>query len=150
MEWHRGIRRTRIDFNEPTIIGSTNGIGNSKANNNGSVAITNKKVNTESFSNLAQLAAWGLPAVQTVAVLVARVVDADELLGKFKFPVLGFYVLDWVVLFVSRWKGLLTGRINIKKAYAKDGHAQNKKIQWVVCLFLMCCKNTRHLKSICI
>lgn len=84
MEWHRGIRRTRIDFNEPTIIGSTNGIGNSKANNNGSVAITNKKVNTESFSNFAQLAAWGLPAVQTVAVLVARVVDADELLGKFK------------------------------------------------------------------
>lgn len=82
MEWHRGIRRTRIDFNEPTIIGSTNGIGNSKANNNGSVAITNKKVNTESFSNLAQLAAWGLPAVQTVAVLIARVVDADELLGK--------------------------------------------------------------------
>lgn len=81
MEWHRGIRRTRIDFNEPTIIGSTNGIGNSKANN-GSVAITNKKVNTECFSNLAQLAAWGLPAVQTVAVLIARVVDADELLGK--------------------------------------------------------------------
>uniref|UniRef100_T1H1E4 Frizzled/Smoothened 7TM domain-containing protein n=1 Tax=Megaselia scalaris TaxID=36166 RepID=T1H1E4_MEGSC len=35
------------------------------------------------WNNLAQLAAWGLPAVQTVAVLVARVVDADELLESF-------------------------------------------------------------------
>lgn len=29
-----------------------------------------------------QLAAWGLPALQTVAVLVLRDVDADELTGN--------------------------------------------------------------------
>lgn len=31
-----------------------------------------------------QLATWGLPALQTVAVLVLRDVDADELTGKFQ------------------------------------------------------------------
>lgn len=30
-----------------------------------------------------QIAAWGLPAAQTVAVLVLRDVDGDELTGKF-------------------------------------------------------------------
>lgn len=37
----------------------------------------------EAYSSLTQLAAWGLPALQTVAVLVARLVDADELLGNY-------------------------------------------------------------------
>ncbi|XP_055641785.1 frizzled-4 [Toxorhynchites rutilus septentrionalis] len=35
-----------------------------------------------SYSTLFQLAAWGLPAVQTVVVLVVRLVDADELFGS--------------------------------------------------------------------
>lgn len=33
-------------------------------------------------SNLASFIAWGLPAFQTAAVIVARLVDADELIGK--------------------------------------------------------------------
>lgn len=37
--------------------------------------------NKETHGNLTLLAAWGLPALQTVAVLVTRLVDADELLG---------------------------------------------------------------------
>uniref|UniRef100_A0A8D8FCJ9 Frizzled-4 n=1 Tax=Culex pipiens TaxID=7175 RepID=A0A8D8FCJ9_CULPI len=35
-----------------------------------------------SYNTLFQLAAWGLPALQTVVVLVVRLVDADELFGK--------------------------------------------------------------------
>ncbi|EDV73626.1 frizzled, partial [Culex quinquefasciatus] len=34
-----------------------------------------------SYNTLFQLAAWGLPALQTVVVLVVRLVDADELFG---------------------------------------------------------------------
>lgn len=34
------------------------------------------------YSNYDTLIAWGIPALQTVAVLVARFVDADELLGE--------------------------------------------------------------------
>lgn len=37
----------------------------------------------QGVSSLLHLAAWGLPAAQTVAVLVRRDVDADELTGKF-------------------------------------------------------------------
>lgn len=35
------------------------------------------------FCSLTHLVAWGLPVVQTVAVIMAQLVDADELLGKF-------------------------------------------------------------------
>lgn len=42
------------------------------------------KFRTDSYSSLTQLTAWGVPALQTVAVLVSRFVDADELLGKWK------------------------------------------------------------------
>lgn len=42
-----------------------------------------KKKNGEIHGTFTQLAAWGLPALQTVAVLVARLVDAEELLGLF-------------------------------------------------------------------
>lgn len=34
------------------------------------------------YTNYNTLIAWGIPALQTVAVLVARFVDADELLGE--------------------------------------------------------------------
>jgi len=33
-------------------------------------------------NNFVCFVAWGLPAFQTAAVIVARFVDADELLGK--------------------------------------------------------------------
>jgi Frizzled/Smoothened family membrane region len=51
-----------------------------------SATINNNDGNTEkdsSYGFVIQLIAWGLPAVQTIAVLVARLVDADELLGKY-------------------------------------------------------------------
>ncbi|XP_055376662.1 frizzled-4 [Condylostylus longicornis] len=81
LKWHRGIRSSRLDSNEPVVNATnTNNNVNNKINNG---TITNKKNirNKETFSNLAQLAAWGLPALQTGAVLVTRLVDADELLG---------------------------------------------------------------------
>lgn len=37
----------------------------------------------QGFSTVAAVAAWGLPAAHTIAVLVTRDVDADELTGKF-------------------------------------------------------------------
>lgn len=78
MEWHRGIRRARSDINEPAVVSTSN---NNNNNNNNKLS-KNKK--NETFSTLSQLAAWGLPALQTVAVLVARNVDADELLGELR------------------------------------------------------------------
>lgn len=41
-----------------------------------------KSAGTSKYSNYNTLIAWGIPALQTVAVLVARFVDADELLGE--------------------------------------------------------------------
>lgn len=55
---------------------------------NESLAETPIEKNKDNHSTPTQLAAWGIPALQTVAVLVARFVDADELLGmltKFSF-----------------------------------------------------------------
>lgn len=46
-----------------------------------SLAETPLEKNKDNHSTPTQLAAWGIPALQTVAVLVARFVDADELLG---------------------------------------------------------------------
>jgi len=37
----------------------------------------------QGFSTIAAVAAWGLPAAHTIAVLVTRDVDADELTGRF-------------------------------------------------------------------
>lgn len=39
----------------------------------------------QGFSTVASVAAWGLPAAQTIAVLVTRDVDADELTGELLF-----------------------------------------------------------------
>lgn len=38
----------------------------------------------QGFSTVGSVAAWGLPAAHTIAVLVTRDVDADELSGKFQ------------------------------------------------------------------
>lgn len=43
---------------------------------------TGDKNKGDSYNSVTQLAAWGLPALQTVSVLVVRLVDADELLGN--------------------------------------------------------------------
>ena len=39
----------------------------------------------QGFSTVGAVAAWGLPAAHTIAVLVTRDVDADELSGESKF-----------------------------------------------------------------
>ncbi|XP_055684161.1 frizzled-4-like [Lutzomyia longipalpis] len=59
--WHLAVRRTRME-NLTERPGQL-------------------KFRTDSYSSLTQLTAWGVPALQTVAVLVSRYVDADELLG---------------------------------------------------------------------
>lgn len=37
----------------------------------------------QGFSTIAAVLAWGLPATHTIAVLVTRDVDADELTGRY-------------------------------------------------------------------
>jgi len=57
----------------------------------------------QGFSTVATVAAWSLPAAHTIAVLVTRDVDADELTGKSHlvplfyshFPVLLDIYLNW-------------------------------------------------------
>uniref|UniRef100_A0A182NGK3 Frizzled/Smoothened 7TM domain-containing protein n=1 Tax=Anopheles dirus TaxID=7168 RepID=A0A182NGK3_9DIPT len=48
----------------------------------GSPADLHAEKPNSSHDTLFQLAAWGIPALLTVIVLVARLVDADELFGK--------------------------------------------------------------------
>lgn len=61
MKWHFTVRRERDD----SLSAST----------------VDKKYD-ETYSSLTQLTAWGLPAIQTLLVLVTRLVDADELMGE--------------------------------------------------------------------
>lgn len=61
MKWHFTVRRERDDS-----LNSSSG---------------DKKYD-ETYSSLTQLTAWGLPALQTLLVLVTRLVDADELIGE--------------------------------------------------------------------
>lgn len=42
----------------------------------------------QGFSTIAAVAAWGLPAAHTIAVLVTRDVDADELTGRLSRQIL--------------------------------------------------------------
>lgn len=39
----------------------------------------------QGYATIGNVAAWGLPAAHTIAVLVTRDVDADELTGKILF-----------------------------------------------------------------
>lgn len=57
--------------NHVNMHGLAKGAASSGSNNNGT-----------QYTNYNTLIAWGIPALQTVAVLVARFVDADELLGE--------------------------------------------------------------------
>lgn len=47
----------------------------------------------QGFSTVAAVAAWGLPAAHTIAVLVTRDVDADELTGRALLKPFQFYVI---------------------------------------------------------
>lgn len=53
-------------------------------NNNALTKIAPNGNGTAQYTNYNTLIAWGIPALQTVAVLVARFVDADELLGELR------------------------------------------------------------------
>lgn len=64
---------------------NNNGVALNKAATGGAVSsgtAANNGGNSTTYSTLVRLTAWGVPALQTVAVLVARFVDADELLGE--------------------------------------------------------------------
>lgn len=37
---------------------------------------------TPSHNTFLQIVIWGLPAIQTIVALIAKLVDADELLGR--------------------------------------------------------------------
>ncbi|XP_061389974.1 frizzled-4 [Musca vetustissima] len=81
--WHRDVRR-----NSPDTINQISLDGNAYTNHNGGNskmktyrANSNKADDSIITSNLARFLAWGLPAFQTAAVIVARIIDADELLG---------------------------------------------------------------------
>lgn len=65
-------------------------------NNNGLTKIAPNSNGTAQYTNYNTLIAWGIPALQTVAVLVARFVDADELLGELRE---GLLTLSTIVLF---------------------------------------------------
>ncbi|XP_055921865.1 frizzled-4 [Eupeodes corollae] len=80
LEWHRGVRQTRNEFCEPANVSGLIGGINCQRTIPKPTTKTLRR-NQDTYSNIAQVAAWGLPALQTVAVLVTRLVDADELLG---------------------------------------------------------------------
>ena len=80
LKWHFAVRRSRCDpMADISSVHSASATGGVTSNDKNKVV--SKPI--ESYNSLTQLAAWGLPAIQTVAVLVARLVDADELLGKY-------------------------------------------------------------------
>lgn len=65
-----------LGLNSYPTFNSNSGITKGPRSNSGNIE------NSITSSNLARFLAWGLPAFQTAAVIVARLVDADELLGK--------------------------------------------------------------------
>ncbi|XP_075155586.1 frizzled 4 [Haematobia irritans] len=81
--WHRDVRRNSQDTINSLNAGDVyNNVNTSsvtmKSYRGKNVYKTNGNITT---SNLAKFMAWGLPAFQTAAVIVARIIDADELLG---------------------------------------------------------------------
>ncbi|KAL9878571.1 frizzled 4 isoform 1-T11 [Glossina fuscipes fuscipes] len=79
MGWHRDVRRQSPDSQGHITLGS---IYSAKSATKSGRACTNSKLESNiTGSTLARFLAWGLPAFQTAAVIVARMVDADELLG---------------------------------------------------------------------
>ncbi|KAM7350585.1 frizzled 4 isoform 3-T3 [Cochliomyia hominivorax] len=81
--WHRDVRRVSPDSLGHITLGSSvyptlsTVTSISKITRNNSAKLE-KNITS---SNFARFFAWGLPAFQTAAAIVARLVDADELLG---------------------------------------------------------------------
>lgn len=82
--WHRDVRRNSPELMTHMSIGGNSCITANTSNGTLKTYRTYlyKTDNSITSSNLARFLAWGLPAFQTVAVIVARIIDADELLGK--------------------------------------------------------------------
>lgn len=88
--WHCNVRRQNLDTIESsafdTAFLNAKSTGNSSLRN--SVVVTGGKTvcphQDITRHNLARFLGWGLPAFQTAAVIIARLVDADELIGKNK------------------------------------------------------------------
>lgn len=86
--WHCSIRRQNLDSLDvstfETVFLAAKCPGNSPQRS--SVAASGGKIKQTyqdiTRHNLARFLGWGLPAFQTAAVIVGRLVDADELLGK--------------------------------------------------------------------
>ncbi|KAM7350584.1 frizzled 4 isoform 2-T2 [Cochliomyia hominivorax] len=82
--WHRDVRRVSPDSLGHITLGSSvyptlsTVTSISKITRNNSAKLE-KNITS---SNFARFFAWGLPAFQTAAAIVARLVDADELLGN--------------------------------------------------------------------
>ncbi|XP_037828859.1 frizzled-4 isoform X1 [Lucilia sericata] len=77
--WHRDVRRISPDSLGHMTLGTN--VYPSLNNSSVTTKLSRKIDNSITSSNLARFLAWGLPAFQTAAVIVARLVDADELLG---------------------------------------------------------------------
>ncbi|XP_053950987.1 frizzled-4 [Anastrepha ludens] len=85
LTWHRDVRRINPEDLECISHDRSNActdLHHSRINRSN---LTNNDKRNENLtimeSNLASFTAWGLPAFQTAAVIVARLVDADELIG---------------------------------------------------------------------
>ncbi|XP_065364535.1 frizzled-4 [Calliphora vicina] len=81
--WHRDVRRVSPDSLGHITLGTN--VYPTLNTNSGTTKLSRtsagKMENSITSSNLAKFLAWGLPAFQTAAVIVTRLVDADELLG---------------------------------------------------------------------
>ncbi|XP_013106502.1 frizzled-4 [Stomoxys calcitrans] len=76
--WHRDVRRNSPDSVNSFPYSSTNISNTTTKSYRGNMYKMGSSITT---SNLARFLAWGLPAFQTAAVIVGRIIDADELLG---------------------------------------------------------------------
>lgn len=74
--WHRDIRRNSPDTKGHIALPSA---GAKRGGGNGATSTAQQDL---ARNNFVCFVAWGLPAFQTAAVIVMRLVDADELLGK--------------------------------------------------------------------
>lgn len=85
LTWHRDVRRINPEDLIPLSAGNSGtftDVNQCEIRRRRLTSSDKRNVNlTIMQSNLASFIAWGLPAFQTAAVIVARLVDADELIG---------------------------------------------------------------------
>lgn len=86
--WHCNVRRQNLDALESSAFDTAFLTGKPTATgslHNSVMVVGGGKVNCPHHDitrhNLARFLGWGLPAFQTAAVIIGRLVDADELIG---------------------------------------------------------------------